>query len=374
MLLAGGTIDGVRVLSEESARLMRTDRLTAEQKKHDFLGAPQWIGRGFGLNLSVVTEPAKSAPIFGPGGLGTFSWPGAYGTWWQADPSADDLILLYLIQNCPDLSVDAATAVAGNTSLAKLRMAQPSSSAAPIAHSASNEMVDYPPGRIDGTRLVLRPPVLDDAGALFQRVARDPEVTKYLLWTPHPDVAATRRVITEKLNTADDDRTWAIALRNSGDVIGLTSCRRPVPHSVEIGYCIGRRWWGKGYMPEVLDMLLTALQADRTSTASGAPATSTTSGRRGCCCAPVSRWRAGWPVTPSTPPWGPNRRTACCTPRLCGNSDAPPSSAHPGRKSPQLLRYKHTQSRQRTLKAICAHSSAVRQCPNPVRRLRLPPA
>ena len=124
MLLGDGTIDGVRVLSSESARLMRTDRLTDEQKRHDFLGAPYWIGRGFGLNLSVVTDPAKSAPLFGPGGLGTFSWPGAYGTWWQADPSAD-LILLYLIQNLPDLTVDAATAVAGNTSLAKLRTAQP---------------------------------------------------------------------------------------------------------------------------------------------------------------------------------------------------------------------------------------------------------
>jgi CubicO group peptidase (beta-lactamase class C family) len=124
MLLGDGTIDGVQVLSPESARLMRTDRLTAEQKRHDFLGAPYWVGRGFGLNLSVVTDPAKSAPLFGPGGLGTFSWPGAYGTWWQADPAAD-LILLYLIQNLPDLTVDAATAVAGNTSLAKLRTAQP---------------------------------------------------------------------------------------------------------------------------------------------------------------------------------------------------------------------------------------------------------
>jgi CubicO group peptidase (beta-lactamase class C family) len=124
MLLGDGTIDGVRVLSPESARLMRTDRLTDEQKRHDFLGAPYWVGRGFGLNLSVVTDPAKSAPVFGPGGLGTFSWPGAYGTWWQADPSAD-LIVLYLIQNCPDLTMDAATAVAGNTSLAKLRTAQP---------------------------------------------------------------------------------------------------------------------------------------------------------------------------------------------------------------------------------------------------------
>ncbi len=124
MLLGDGTVDGVRVLSPESVRLMRTDRLTDEQKRHNFLGAPYWVGRGFGLNLSVVTDPARSAPIFGPGGLGTFSWPGAYGTWWQADPSAD-LILLYLIQNLPDLTVDAATAVAGNTSLAKLRTAQP---------------------------------------------------------------------------------------------------------------------------------------------------------------------------------------------------------------------------------------------------------
>jgi CubicO group peptidase (beta-lactamase class C family) len=125
MLLAGGTVDGVRVLSEESVRLMRTDRLTAEQKAFPFLGMPFWRGRGFGLNLSVVTDAAQSRQLYGPGGLGTFSWPGAYGTWWQADPSAD-LIMLYLIQNLPDLSSDAAAAaVAGNTSLAKLQAAQP---------------------------------------------------------------------------------------------------------------------------------------------------------------------------------------------------------------------------------------------------------
>ena len=124
MLLAGGTVDGVRVLSEQSVASMRTDRLTDEQRRQDFLGAPFWIGRGFGLNLSVVTDPAKSRQLFGPGGLGSFSWPGAYGTWWQADPSAD-VILIYLIQNLPNLTVDAAVAVAGNTSLAKLQTAQP---------------------------------------------------------------------------------------------------------------------------------------------------------------------------------------------------------------------------------------------------------
>lgn len=123
MLLGGGEVDGVRVLTEDSVRLMRTDRLTDEQKRQPFLGQPFWVGRGFGLNLSVVTDPAKSGQLFGPGGLGTFSWPGAYGTWWQADP-ANDLILIYLIQNYPDFTA-AAAAVAGNTSLAKLQSVQP---------------------------------------------------------------------------------------------------------------------------------------------------------------------------------------------------------------------------------------------------------
>ena len=123
MLLAGGTLDGVRVLSDESVRLMRTDRLTDAQRKAPFLGMPYWQGRGFGLNLAVVTNPVQAGPLFGPGGTGAFTWPGAFGTWWQADPSAD-LILIYLIQNAPDVSPDAA-AIAGNTSLAKLRTAQP---------------------------------------------------------------------------------------------------------------------------------------------------------------------------------------------------------------------------------------------------------
>jgi CubicO group peptidase (beta-lactamase class C family) len=124
MLLGGGEVDGVRVLSEESVTMMRTDRLTEAQKRIPFLGMPYWQGRGFGLNLSVVTDPVQSTPLFGPGGVGTFTWPGAFGTWWQADPTAD-LILIYLIQNAPDLSTEAAAAVAGNTSLAKLRTAQP---------------------------------------------------------------------------------------------------------------------------------------------------------------------------------------------------------------------------------------------------------
>jgi RimJ/RimL family protein N-acetyltransferase len=124
-------------------------------------------------------------------------------------------------------------------------------------------MVEYLPKRIAGSRLLLRLPVLDDAGALFQRVARDSQVTKYLLWTPHPNVAATRRVIAERLNVDDYARTWVIVQRHSDEIIGMISGRLSLRHSVEIGYCIGRRWWGKGLMSEALDMLMAELDADR---------------------------------------------------------------------------------------------------------------
>lgn len=123
MLLGGGELDGVRVLAPTSVAAMRADRLTPEQKKVPFLGSPHWVGRGFGLNLSVVTDPARYVPLFGPAGLGSFGWPGVYGTWWQADPE-HELILIYLVQNAPSASPDAA-AVSGNTSLAALRTAQP---------------------------------------------------------------------------------------------------------------------------------------------------------------------------------------------------------------------------------------------------------
>jgi RimJ/RimL family protein N-acetyltransferase len=123
-------------------------------------------------------------------------------------------------------------------------------------------MAEFTPERIEGPRLVLRLPAIDDAGPLFQRVARDPAVTKYLLWTPHPDVAVTKRVIAERMNVDAHLRTWVMVLQHSGEIVGMISCGRPVRYAAEIGYCVGRRWWGKGLMSEALGMLMSTLQAD----------------------------------------------------------------------------------------------------------------
>ena len=110
MLLNNGELDGTRYLKPETVQLMQTNRLTDAQRQIPFMGIPFWMGQGFGLGLSVITDAEKQAWM-GPGTNGAFSWPGAYGTWWRADPQ-EEMILIYLIQNAMQLSPGAAAALA----------------------------------------------------------------------------------------------------------------------------------------------------------------------------------------------------------------------------------------------------------------------
>lgn len=98
---------------------------------------------------------------------------------------------------------------------------------------------------------------------IFERIASDPAVTRYLSWVTHPDVAETRRVITELFNIDGDDKSFLIELRDGGGPVGLCGWRRPQSYSVELGYCLGRRWWGRRIMSEVLPLLLDEAQRDQ---------------------------------------------------------------------------------------------------------------
>jgi len=110
MLLGNGEVDGVRLLKPETVALMRTNRLTDEQRAIPFMGIPFWAGQGFGLGLSVITDVEKQAWM-GAGSNGAFGWPGAFGTWWRGDP-AEDMIMIYLIQNSMALGPEAASQLA----------------------------------------------------------------------------------------------------------------------------------------------------------------------------------------------------------------------------------------------------------------------
>jgi CubicO group peptidase (beta-lactamase class C family) len=109
LMLGGGEMDGVRLARPETIALMTTNRLTPAQRAIPFLGvADWWASQGFGLGVSMVLDaprhPAASSP-------GAFTWPGAFGTWWLADP-AEEMILVYMIQDSVALSPETLSQVA----------------------------------------------------------------------------------------------------------------------------------------------------------------------------------------------------------------------------------------------------------------------
>ena len=105
MLLNKGEVDGVRLLKTETVELMMQNRLTDEQRAIPFFGIPFWMGQGFGLGVSVILDAEKQAWM-GAGANGAFGWPGAFGTWWRGDP-ANNMIMLYMIQNSISLEPEA---------------------------------------------------------------------------------------------------------------------------------------------------------------------------------------------------------------------------------------------------------------------------
>ena len=80
MLRAGGTVDGIQVLSSGSVALMTTDRLTDAQRasaSEVFLGE----GCGWGLGMEVPATGSSGLPL--PWGYG---WDGGSGTSWRTNP------------------------------------------------------------------------------------------------------------------------------------------------------------------------------------------------------------------------------------------------------------------------------------------------
>jgi CubicO group peptidase (beta-lactamase class C family) len=103
-LLAGGTHDGERVLSRPSVTLMTGDHLTPAQKAVSGFRPGYFDDIGWGFGMSVRTRRAHFGPwavSYPPlASVGSYGWPGIYGTGWYNDP-AEDMTTILMIQRAP---------------------------------------------------------------------------------------------------------------------------------------------------------------------------------------------------------------------------------------------------------------------------------
>jgi CubicO group peptidase (beta-lactamase class C family) len=100
MLLNGGQLDGVRIVSPLTVELMRTNVLAPSVP----ILAP---GAGFGLDFAIYTDPVAAGGYYGKG---SFWWGGAAGTWFWIDP-VNDLIVVGMIQQAAGTGAAAVTGV-----------------------------------------------------------------------------------------------------------------------------------------------------------------------------------------------------------------------------------------------------------------------
>lgn len=96
MLADGGELNGVRILSPASVKLMGSNHLAPNLLTGEFgIGSQRMrLGFGYGYDCAVVFDP-PAADL--PDGQGTFFWDGAAGTWFWIDPT-NDIVFVGMIQ------------------------------------------------------------------------------------------------------------------------------------------------------------------------------------------------------------------------------------------------------------------------------------
>jgi CubicO group peptidase (beta-lactamase class C family) len=92
MLLNGGELDGVRVLSRKTVEYMTTDHLGPEVDLSKLNDYPNIRGYGFGLGVAVRRSAGRGGM---PGSSGEFLWTGSTGTYFWVDPE-EQLVTVFM--------------------------------------------------------------------------------------------------------------------------------------------------------------------------------------------------------------------------------------------------------------------------------------
>lgn len=113
---------------------------------------------------------------------------------------------------------------------------------------------------LETPHLFIRPFKLEYAKDMYQNWANDNEVTKFLTWQPHKDIAESEELTKGWIESYknDDYYLWAIVLKEIDQAIGSISVvnKNDKINMVTIGYCIGKKWWGEGIMTETLSEVI----------------------------------------------------------------------------------------------------------------------
>jgi CubicO group peptidase (beta-lactamase class C family) len=91
MLLNGGSLEGKRVLGPQTVAFMTSNHLNKDIRNNVALTEPGRVGYGFGLGVAVRMERGLSAIN---GNVGDYSWNGAYGTVFWADPKEQMVVVM----------------------------------------------------------------------------------------------------------------------------------------------------------------------------------------------------------------------------------------------------------------------------------------
>ncbi|MDO8543363.1 MAG: GNAT family protein [Opitutaceae bacterium] len=116
-----------------------------------------------------------------------------------------------------------------------------------------------PPATFATSRLVGRMPRADDAPAVFNSYACDPEVTRYLSWRAYDRVeplAAFLRECVAHWEKGDGHLAWLLCLKGTDTPIGSIGMTMEGGGKVMFGYVLARKFWRHGFAAEALTHLV----------------------------------------------------------------------------------------------------------------------
>ncbi len=112
---------------------------------------------------------------------------------------------------------------------------------------------------IETERILLRKMSLNDAKDMFE-YAQDSQVSKYITWYAHHSIQDSKLFLQDTINNYQNNQvsSWGIVHKAEQKFIGTAGFIdwNIEQARAEIGYTLSGKYWGKGYMTEVVNAII----------------------------------------------------------------------------------------------------------------------